>query len=154
MCVCVCVSASVYVFVCKRRCLHMCVCACELWKRVCLMRVFLCVYICESVYVYVYVFVKVCMCMCLWKCVCVCVCESVYMCMCMCLCMCRSPKDQPWCMAVTTRNSDAGPFCAGVSAAPHKSLTALLFFLHRLLSSEILTLTRKGLGPRFFAQKK
>ena len=33
------------------------------------MRVFLCVYICESVYVYVYVFVKVCMCMCLWKCV-------------------------------------------------------------------------------------
>ena len=53
-------------------------------------------------------------------------------------------------MAVTTRNSDAGPFCAGVSAAPHKSLTALLFFLHRLLSSEILTLTRKGSGPQFF----
>ena len=77
---------------------------------------------------------------------CVCICESVYMCM----CECRSPKDQPWCMAVTTRNSDAGPFCAGVSAAPHKSLTALLFFLHRLLSSEILTLTRKGSGPQFF----
>ena len=77
-------------------------------------------------YLCVYVFVKVCM------------------------CMCRSPKDQPWCMAVTTRNSDAGPFCAGVSAAPHKSLTALLFFLHRLLSSEILTLTRKGSGPQFF----
>ena len=72
--------------------------------------------ICESVYVYV--FVKVC--------VHVFVCVFVFVKVCM--CMCRSPKDQPWCMAVTTRNSDAGPFCAGVSAAPHKSLTALLFF--------------------------